>query len=86
MLCLGLTTGQLSKQGRKARLARARILALLWVCVDDCNGELCKVVPSREQLLMICHTEEEGEVISYVTAMWVHQDVPAVLPAFRQLS
>lgn len=40
-------------------------------------AHLCKVAPSRQQLVVVGHAQEEGEVVGDVASVRVHQKVPA---------
>lgn len=61
-----------------------RVLALFRVAVDDRDGELRKVVPARQELLVVGDAEEEGEVVADVAALRVDEDVPAAMLARSQ--
>ena len=48
------------------------------------STHLGKVAPPRQQLVIVSHTEEEGEVVGDVAAVRVHQQVPAGRQAGRR--
>ena len=62
---------------------RVRVLGLFRVLVDDGDGELRKVRPAGQQLVVVGDAEEERQVVADVAAVRVDEDVPGVLVALR---
>ena len=44
---------------------------------NSCGGILfCEVDVTWKQLVVVCHTQKQGEVIANITSLWIHQNVP----------
>jgi hypothetical protein len=46
-----------------------------------CSACLCYVLPAAaartwQQLVVVCHTQEQRQVVTHIAALWVYQDVP----------